>query len=107
MSEPGKFSILILALKSNPWMEILNMSDSLKPKLCNARRASKQDNKTGYTEGKSNSFAHISYLRHWKPKINTTIWEAIGESVKAIGGTASVNLFPQGQEIAKASTSDM
>jgi len=27
-------------------------SDSLKSKLCNARRASKQDNKTGYTEGK-------------------------------------------------------
>lgn len=46
-------------------MDILNMSDSLKPKLCNVRRASKQDYKTGHTEAimkKNNSFTHISHI---------------------------------------------
>jgi len=44
-------------------------------------------------------------MRHWKPRHNNL--GSNRERVKAIGGTASVYLFPQGQWIAKANTSDM
>jgi len=77
-------------------------SDSLKSKLSNARRASKQDNKTGYTEGKR--------FPTWDETLKTYRHNNLGsnrERVKAIGGTAGVDLFPQGQWIAKANTSDM